>query len=80
MTDQDFLAKAIEVGNQMPQPYNFGAVVVKDNKIISVEYNHVHETNDLSLHSEATTLMALYFMRVTNPAQCALHVLYGLTL
>lgn len=33
MTDQDFLKKAIEVGNEVDEPYNFGAVVVKDGKL-----------------------------------------------
>lgn len=56
MTDQDFLMKAIEIGNQVPKPYNFGAVVVKDGEIISAEHNHVHETNDPSLHSEVCAI------------------------
>jgi tRNA(Arg) A34 adenosine deaminase TadA len=58
MTDQDFLKKAIEVGKQVPEPYNFGAVVVKDGEIISAEHNHVHETNDPSLHSEVCAISA----------------------
>ncbi len=58
MNDQDFLRKAIEVGNQTPAPYNFGAVVVKDNEIISAEHNHVHEKNDPSLHAETSAIAA----------------------
>jgi len=56
MTDQDFLLKAVEVGNKVPAPYNFGAVVVKDGEIISAEHNHVHETNDPSLHAEVSAI------------------------
>jgi len=58
MTDQDFLQKAIEVGNQVPKPYNFGAVVVKDGQIISAEHNHVQEKSDPSLHSEICAISA----------------------
>lgn len=58
MTDQDYLRNAIEVGNQTPAPYNFGAVVVKDGEIISAEHNHVHEKNDPSLHSEVCAIVA----------------------
>lgn len=58
MTDRDYLLKAIQVGNQVPAPYNFGAVVVKDGEIISAEHNHVHEQNDPSLHSEVSAIAA----------------------
>ncbi len=58
MTDHDFLKKAIEVGNQIPAPYNFGAVVVKDGEIISAEHNHVHEKNDPSLHAEISAIVS----------------------
>ncbi len=58
MTDDDSLRKAIEVGNQVDEPYNFGAVVVKDGKQISAEHNHVHERNDPSLHSEVSAIVA----------------------
>jgi guanine deaminase len=56
MTDQDFLLRAIEVGNQVAVPYNFGAVVVKDGVLLSAEHNHVHDTNDPSLHSEVCAI------------------------
>jgi guanine deaminase len=57
MTDQDFLKKATEVGNKMPMPYNFGAVVVKDGQIIAIDHNHVHETNDPSRHAEISAIV-----------------------
>lgn len=56
--DQFYLKKAIEVGNQIPAPYNFGAVVVKDGAIIAAEHSKVHETNDPSRHSEVCAIAA----------------------
>lgn len=56
--DQYFLKEAIKVGNQIPKPYNFGAVVVKDGKLIAAEHNHVQEKNDPSLHSEVSAIVA----------------------
>ncbi len=56
--DQFFLRKAIEVGNQKPVPYNFGAVIVKDGKILAADYNHVHELHDPSAHAEISALKA----------------------
>lgn len=58
MTDQDFLRKAIEIGNEKAAPYNFGAVVVKDGEIISIERNHVHETGNPSLHAEVSAIVS----------------------
>lgn len=58
MTDQDFLRKAVEVGNQVDKPYNFGAVVVNDGKLISAEHAHVFEENDPSRHSEVSAITA----------------------
>jgi len=58
MTDQDYLKQAIDVGNQVAKPYNFGAVVVKDGQVIAAEHGRVLETNDPSLHSEVSALAA----------------------
>lgn len=58
MTDQEYLKKAVEIGNQIPAPYNFGAIIVKDGEIIAAEHNHVHEKNDPSLHSEVSAISA----------------------
>lgn len=54
--DSYFLGKAIEIGNKIAVPYNFGAVIVKDGEIISSEYNHVSEESDPSLHSEVCAI------------------------
>lgn len=56
MTDKDYLKRAIEVGNQKPQPYNFGAVIVKDGRILGEDYNHVHEQCDPTLHAETSAI------------------------
>ena len=52
-----FLKQAIEIGNKKPVPYNFGAVVVKDGKIIAADHNHVQETNNPSLHAEISAII-----------------------
>ena len=56
MTDQDYLKRATEVGNRKAEPYNFGAVIVKDGEIIGEDFNHVHETHDPSAHAETSAL------------------------
>lgn len=58
MTDQEFLKLAIEVGNKKAEPFNFGAVVVKDGEVIAAEHNHVHETNDPTEHGETSAIKA----------------------
>ena len=58
MDDIDYLKQAIRVGNEVPAPYNFGAVVVVDGKVISSEHNHVTERSDPSLHSEVSAIAA----------------------
>lgn len=58
MTDKDYLEKAVRIGNQVPAPFNFGAVVVKNGEIVASEHNHVHEMNDPSLHSEVSAIKA----------------------
>ena len=58
MNDTEYLQQAINVGNEIPTPYNFGAVVVIDGKVISSEHNHVAEKSDPSLHSEVSAIAA----------------------
>ena len=55
--DQYFLKKAREVGNKRAKPYNFGAVVVKDNEIVSADHGHVQSTNNPSLHAEISAIV-----------------------
>ena len=54
--DQLFLKRATEIGNQKAEPYNFGAVIVKDGKIIGEDFNHVYELHDPSAHAEISAL------------------------
>jgi tRNA(Arg) A34 adenosine deaminase TadA len=56
MTDQEFLAQAIEIGNEVPAPYNFGAVVVMHGKVIGKAHGDVQTTHNPSLHSEVCAL------------------------
>lgn len=56
MNDTDFLKEAIRIGNLQDEPRNFGAVIVKDGKIIASDYNHVHETHDPSAHAEVSAI------------------------
>lgn len=58
MADQDFLRRAIEVGNTVAEPYNFGAVIVKDGEIIAEDVNHVHELTDPTAHAETSAIKA----------------------
>lgn len=54
--DQKFLIIATEEGNKKPYPYNFGACIVKDGKLIAKGFNHVHEEHDPSAHAEVTAI------------------------
>lgn len=56
MTDQDYLKQAVKVGNQKLSPYNFGAVIVKNDEIIGEDFNHVHEEVDPTLHAETSAI------------------------
>ena len=56
MTDQDYLRRAIKIGNRKEKPYNFGAVIVKDGEIIGEDFNHVRELHDPSAHAEISAL------------------------
>ncbi|MDB5177740.1 MAG: nucleoside deaminase [Candidatus Saccharibacteria bacterium] len=54
--DQVFLKRAMEIGNRKAEPYNFGAVIVKNGKVIGEDFNHVHELHDPSAHAEISAL------------------------
>lgn len=54
--DRYFLQLATDEGNKKDKPYNFGAVIVKNGKVIAKDFNHVHETNDPSAHAEVSSL------------------------
>lgn len=54
--DKHFLQIATDEGNKNPAPYNFGAVIVKDGRIVAKDFNHVHENIDPSAHAEISAL------------------------
>jgi tRNA(Arg) A34 adenosine deaminase TadA len=54
--DQTFLKTARDEGNKNDLPYNFGAVVVKDGKIISQAHNLTRLLHDPSAHAEVLAL------------------------
>lgn len=54
--DRYYLQLATDEGNRKAEPYNFGAVIVKDGEIISQDFNHVQENNDPSAHAEVSAL------------------------
>lgn len=56
MTDQDYLKRAIEIGNSKAEPYNFGAVIVKGGEVIGEDFNHVYEERDPTLHAETSAI------------------------
>jgi guanine deaminase len=58
MDDQDFLQRAVEVGNRQVAPRNFGAIIVKNDEIIAEDCNHVHELNDPTAHAETSAIRA----------------------
>lgn len=76
MTDEDYLRRAVEVGNQKDKPYNYGAVVVDpDGNIVAESVNQVHETNDPSAHAELLAIrLAAQKIGSHNLEQ---YVLYG---
>lgn len=57
MTDQNFLKLAIEEGKKGQPPHLFGALVVKDNKVIAVDHNHVWEKFDPTAHAEISAIV-----------------------
>lgn len=72
--DKYFLKKAIEVGNKVAKPYNFGAVVVKKGKIIAADHNHVHDNHNPSLHSEVCAIVSACKQQKThNLDNCTLY-------
>lgn len=57
MTDKEYLAKAIEIGNEKPAPHNFGAVIVKDGQLLAEGRGRTHETNNPTLHAEISAII-----------------------
>lgn len=72
--DQEFLRLATDVGNKRPYPYNFGACIVKDGKVVAQDYNHVHELHDPSAHAEISAIkMAAQKLGTHNLDGCTMY-------
>ena len=65
MTDKDFLKMAIDKGNEVDAPYNFGAIVVKNRVVLGSDHAHVTDLHDPSAHSEVCA-MRLAGQKVQN--------------
>jgi guanine deaminase len=57
VTDKQFLARAIEIGNEKAAPNNFGAVIVKDGQLLAEGRGRTHETNNPTLHAEISAII-----------------------
>jgi tRNA(Arg) A34 adenosine deaminase TadA len=59
-SEDRFLCQAIELAHANIEKGGrpFGAVVVKDNKVIATGVNEIHSTNDPTAHAELTALRA----------------------
>ena len=74
MSDLKYLKRAIEVGNKVKAPYNFGAVIVKNNQLISADHAYVNENNDPSAHSEITAIRSAgEILKTFDLAGCTLY-------
>lgn len=58
MTDAEFLKLATEEGQKGKAPHLYGAVVVRDGEILSVEHSHTWELKDPSRHAEVSAISA----------------------
>lgn len=56
MDYQEALKQAWEYAKKCEPPYQFGAVIVKDGKIIAADHNHVAEIPDTSAHAEISAI------------------------
>jgi len=57
MSDEDFLKLAVEAGKKSKSDFKFGAVMVKDGRVIAADCNHVAERSDPSAHAEVSTIV-----------------------
>ena len=54
--DQKYLRIAKAEGKKNNEPYNFGAVVVKNGKVIAQQHNQTQQLHDPSAHAEVMAL------------------------
>jgi len=94
MKNNEYMKVAIEEANiNMKENFvnggPFGAVIVKDGKIISRAHNTVLKSKDATAHAEVNAIreaskvlnthdLSVFFIQVLNLVQCAYQLLYGL--
>lgn len=65
MKPEDFMRLALEEAKKGDAPY--GAVIVKDNKVVAAAYNTVSRDNDPSAHAEINVIRSLT-AKLKNPS------------
>ena len=91
MKNNEYMKVAVEEANiNMKENFvnggPFGAVIVKDGKIISRAHNTVLKSKDATAHAEVNAIKCLihmiyqdvFFIQVLNLVQCVYQLLYGL--
>lgn len=95
MNNNEYMKVAIEEANiNMKENFvnggPFGAVIVKDGKIISRAHNTVLKSKDATAHAEVNAIREaskylihmiyqdVFFIQVLNLVQCVYQLLYGL--
>lgn len=77
MTKQEWMNEAIKLANENEQKHQgapFGAVVVKDGKIIGTGVNEVAATNDPTTHAEIQAVRkACQTLKTTNLEGCEIY-------
>ena len=58
MTDEYFMGLAIEEARRGDAPY--GAVLVKDNKVVAQDFNTVRRDHDVTAHAEMNVISLRY--------------------
>jgi tRNA(Arg) A34 adenosine deaminase TadA len=78
MDDAYFLKLVIAESENSTGPHKFGAAIVKDQKVISIDHNHVREVSDPSAHAEISAIReACKKLGVYNlPKGCVLYASY----
>jgi tRNA(Arg) A34 adenosine deaminase TadA len=76
--DKYFLQEAVKIGKKGYDtgitPVEFGAVVVKDGKIIARDHSHTHQNHDPTAHAEASSIkQAGHQLKTHNLEGCTLY-------
>lgn len=58
MKDKEFIARAVELAGQSPEPIGCGVVIVSDGKVIAEAYNSQRADNIAVHHAEVKAIIA----------------------